>query len=65
MDVTTKDERRSMKRPIAGSVILITGASAGIGAATARLLASYGATIILCARRAEELAAVRLSMHNP
>jgi len=54
-----------MKHPIAGSVILITGASAGIGAATARLLASHGAKVILCARRAEELAAVRLSLHNP
>ncbi len=54
-----------MRRPIKGSVILITGASAGIGAATARLLASYGATIVLCARRADELTHVRATMQNP
>ena len=53
-----------MRCPIEGSVILITGASAGIGAATARLLASHGATIVLCARRADELAHVRQSMHH-
>jgi short-subunit dehydrogenase len=37
---------------------LITGASSGIGAATARLFASRGATVGLVGRRAEKLAAV-------
>jgi len=42
----------------AGSSILVTGASSGIGAATARLLACAGATVGLVGRRERELAAV-------
>jgi NAD(P)-dependent dehydrogenase (short-subunit alcohol dehydrogenase family) len=39
-------------------VVLITGASSGIGAATARRLGRAGMVIVLAARRAEEMAAV-------
>lgn len=40
---------------IDGKVIAITGASSGIGAATARLLAGRGARLVLAARRTEPL----------
>jgi NADP-dependent 3-hydroxy acid dehydrogenase YdfG len=43
---------------IEGRVVAITGASSGIGEATARLLAERGARVVLAARRVERLDAI-------
>ena len=43
---------------VAGARVLLTGASSGIGAATARLLAQRGATVGIVGRRADLLAEV-------
>ncbi|MBX7455126.1 SDR family oxidoreductase [Mycolicibacterium sp. 3033] len=41
--------------PITGQVVAITGASSGIGEATARLLSSRGAHVVVAARRTDRL----------
>ena len=52
-----KSAQPSIQR-LVGKVIIITGASQGIGASTARYLAQQGAIVVLAARNAEKLAAV-------
>ncbi|HWX60058.1 SDR family oxidoreductase [Bradyrhizobium sp.] len=44
-----------MSDGILGKVVVITGASSGLGEAAARLLAAQGARLVLAARRAERL----------
>lgn len=43
---------------IAGKVVVITGASSGLGEATARLLSARGASVVLGARRVERIRAL-------
>src|SRR3954449_12208107 len=49
---------------IEGKVIAITGASSGIGEATARLLTERGAKVTLGARRTERLKALAADLRN-
>lgn len=46
-----------MPQTVVDKVVIITGASSGIGAATAREFAHQGALVVLAARRADELKA--------
>lgn len=50
------------REPLTGRVVIVTGASSGIGAATASELANRGASVVLAARNAEGMKAVARSI---
>jgi len=52
------------EQPLAGQLVLVTGASRGIGAATAEALAKAGAHVILVARTATALEEVEDRIHE-
>ena len=47
-----------MNNEIAGKVVVITGASSGLGEATARHLSAQGASVVLGARRVDRIQAL-------
>lgn len=52
------------EKPLAGQIALVTGASRGIGAATAASLAARGAHVVVTARTAAGLEEVEEAIHN-
>jgi NADP-dependent 3-hydroxy acid dehydrogenase YdfG len=54
-----------MSQNIEGKVVVITGASSGLGESTARHLAKLGATVVLGARRKDRLAMIVVPLPPP
>lgn len=55
---------RPQAPPLEGRVALVTGASRGIGAATAKALAAAGVHVVITARKARDLEAVEEEIHD-
>jgi NADP-dependent 3-hydroxy acid dehydrogenase YdfG len=54
----------AMSANIAGKVVVITGASSGLGEAAARLLSEQGATVVLGARRFDRIQSLASELSN-
>jgi NADP-dependent 3-hydroxy acid dehydrogenase YdfG len=53
-----------MSKNIEGKIVVITGASSGLGEAAARLLSSQGATVVLGARRVNRIASLAKELND-
>ncbi|MCA0455046.1 MAG: SDR family oxidoreductase [Chloroflexi bacterium] len=53
-----------MEKRLSGKVVIITGASSGIGAASARLLSGYGCKVVLAARQVDKMQAIASSLQG-
>ena len=51
-------------KPLAGRIAVVTGASRGIGAATAKALAAAGAHVVITGRKVKDLEAVEDAIHD-
>ena len=49
---------------LSGKVAIVTGASSGVGAGVAKVLAAHGASVVLCARRQEKLDQIRQEIES-
>jgi NADP-dependent 3-hydroxy acid dehydrogenase YdfG len=64
MTLNSLQEQLSMSDNIQDKVVVITGASSGLGEATARMLAQHGAHLVLGARRLERLEALATELRT-
>lgn len=53
-----KTQKNKSYKPLSGKTAIVTGATSGIGRATARILSQAGAAVVISARRKERLAKV-------
>ena len=60
----TQNKQENGLSGIEGKVVVITGASSGIGEATALLLGSRGAKVVLGARRSDRLEALAVRIRD-
>ena len=49
---------------LSGKVAIVTGASSGVGAGVAKVLAAHDASVVLCARRQEKLDQIRQEIES-